>query len=106
MVTGEKAEHMRTENERIGWLMDDLIFQMEQKYNQLSKCVETDEHIYYAQFYMKDKIELSVYINNDGSICKNNKRYFLSDNNHKKNGISDDLDKWAEFLGVKIKSTF
>ena len=106
MVTGEKAEHIRTENEKIGWLMDDLIFQMEQKYNQLSKCVETDEHIYYAQFYMKDKLELSVYINNDGSICKNNKHYFLSDKNHKKNGISDDLDKWAEFLSVKIKSPF
>ncbi len=100
MATGEKVEHMRTEDEEIAWLMDDLIIQMEQKYNHKGKCLETDQHIYYVQFYMEDKLELSVYINNDGSVCKNNKRYFLSEQNHKKNDNSVDLHKWAEFQTI------
>jgi hypothetical protein len=101
IVTGEKVEHTRKEHEEIDWLMDDLIFQMEQQYKLIAKCVETDTHIYYAKFYMKDKLELNVYINNDGSICKNNKRYFLYTQSDKKDDSSTDLDKWEEFLNIK-----
>lgn len=100
IITGKKAEHTRKKHEEIDWLMDDLIFQMEQQYKHIGKCVETDTHIYYAKFYMKDTLELNVYINNDGSVCKNNKRYFLFNQSDKKDDGPTDLDKWEEFLNI------
>jgi hypothetical protein len=99
MVTGEIAEHLRDEYQEMDWLMDDLIFQMERQFNQEGRCQETDAHVYYAQFYMQDKLELSVYIHEDGSVCKNGKHYFPVEQNDESYDAALDLSKWEEFLG-------
>lgn len=74
-VTGETAEIKRDVQDEIDWLMDDLVFQMEQMYNREGSCAETDDHLYELEYYMNDKLEIRVYINSDGSVCKNGVRF-------------------------------
>ncbi len=74
-VTSETAEIIRDTTDDLDWLMDDIVFQMEQMYEKEGKCNETDGHLYKIEFYMNDKLELDVYINSDGSVCKKDNRY-------------------------------
>lgn len=75
ITTGEKAQLNRNSNEETSWLMDDLIFQMERPYELKGLCGEDDGHLYDAKYYMGDKLELSVIINSDSSVCKSGRRY-------------------------------
>ena len=41
-------------------------------------------HLYKAEFYNDDRSELSVIINEDGSVCKNEGHYVLTDTEDEK----------------------
>lgn len=56
-------------------LMQRLIFQLEEPYDTLEKCTDPDEHIYQVKLYIGDKLDTDIYINADGSVCKNGRRY-------------------------------
>ncbi|MBN1891877.1 MAG: hypothetical protein JW780_03785 [Clostridiales bacterium] len=79
LSTGESTELLRDQTDETDWLMDDLIFEMAEFYKRDGDCSDSDGHLYKAVFYNDDRLELSVIINEDGSVCKNNGHYVLSD---------------------------
>lgn len=96
-ATEETAEHLRGEQQELDWLMDDLVFQMEQLYLKDGKCADTDGHVYQVSFYMDDRLELTAFVNGDGSVCKKGSRYVQlerDDNDH-----PVDLARWDDFFG-------
>jgi hypothetical protein len=96
--TDETVEHLRGEQQDLDWLMDDLVFQMEQFYLKDGKCAETDEHLYDVAFYMNDRLELSVFINSDGSVCRNGSRYVQRDREDNGAVHPVDLTQWKDFF--------
>ena len=93
LSSGDKIELVRTGLDEVEWLMDDLVLQMEQLYVYTGKCTSNDDHLYKAEYYFKQRLELIVMINSDGSVCKNNKHYRLS--KEQSDRISEYLDNWG-----------
>jgi hypothetical protein len=98
-VTGEKAELIRGDSTETDWLMDDLIFQMEQFFKAEGKC-EPEDELYYVEYYFGDRLELSISINSDGSVCKDGKRYVQNEQGDNVIDRSVNLDKWAECFDI------
>ena len=94
LSSGESAELIRNNDDEVKWLMDDLVLQMAEFYRRDGKCTDKDEHLYEAVYYYGDRLELSVFINEDGSICKNNGHYVLSEENEEM--VEKDLENWAK----------
>lgn len=99
IATGEQAAVDRKVDDETDWLMDDLVFQMEELYKNEGLCAETDEHIYEAKFYLRDKLELRVLINSDGRICKNGRRYVQEKGDDAYRPVN--LDQWAKCFQTK-----
>lgn len=93
LSTGESTELLRDQSDETDWLMDDLIFEMAEFYKRDGGCSDSDGHLYKAVFYNDDRLELSVIINEDGSVCKNEGHYVLTDTEDEK--ITDFLVNWA-----------
>ncbi len=93
LSSGESVELLRNDVDEVDWLMDDLVLQMAEFYRRDGKCSDGDTHIYKAVFYYGERLELSVIINEDGSVCKNEGHYVLTDTEDKK--IKDFLVNWA-----------
>lgn len=100
IATGEKAELNRKVNQEVDWLMDGLILQMEQFYKSVGSCGEADEHLYSVEFYMKDQLELSLFINSDGSVCKNGRRYVQKADSSAVDR-SVDLEQWGKCFNLE-----
>ncbi|OQB23838.1 MAG: hypothetical protein BWY11_01568 [Firmicutes bacterium ADurb.Bin182] len=100
IAAGEKAKLNRKVNEEVDWLMDGLVLQMEQFYKSVGRCDEADEHLYSVEFYMKDQLELSVFINSDGSVCKNGRRYVQKVNSRSVDR-SVDLEQWGKCFDLE-----
>lgn len=79
VAADDTVEIIRKTSDELDWQMDDIVFQMEQIYKREGKCTETDGHLYVLELYMNEKLELNVYINSDGSICKNGSKYVQVD---------------------------
>jgi len=94
LSSGESAELIRNNDDEVKWLMDDLVLQMAEFYRRDGKCTDKDGHLYEAVYYYGDRLELSVFINEDGSICKNNGHYVLSEENEEM--VEKDLENWAK----------
>jgi len=94
LSSGESAELIRNNDDEVKWLMDDLVLQMAEFYRRDGKCTDKDEHLYEAVYYYGDRLELSVLINEDGSICKNDGHYVLSEENEEM--VEKDLENWAK----------
>jgi len=60
-------------------LKNSLIFQLEEPYNGIGNCSETDGHIYHVSLYIGEKLDTEVYINEDSSVCKRGKRHIPFD---------------------------
>lgn len=60
-------------------LKNNLIFQLEEPYQETGKCAETDGHLYRVRLYIGEKLDTGVIINKDGSVCKGGKRHTPSD---------------------------
>jgi hypothetical protein len=94
LSSGESAELIRNNDDEVKWLMDDLVLQMAEFYRRDTKCTEKDGHLYEAVYYYGDRLELSVLINEDGSICKNDGHYVLSEEDEEM--VEKDLENWAK----------
>lgn len=95
-ATEETVERLRGEQQELDWLMDELIFQMEQLYIKEDQCAETDGHVYQVSFYMDDRLELTAFLNSDGSVCKKGSRYVQT--KPEDNGHPVDLTRWEAFI--------
>lgn len=98
-LTGEKAELIRKDNAETDWLMDDLVFQMEQFFKGEGECGQS-EAIYHAEYYMGDRLEFSVTINSDGSVCKDGRRYVQVGQGDNVIDRTVNLDRWAECFDI------
>lgn len=94
LSSGESTELIRGDVDEVKWLMDDLVLQMAEFYKHEGMCADDDGHLYEAVFYYGDRLELSVFINEDGSVCKNKGHYVLSEEDEAM--IEEDLANWAE----------
>jgi hypothetical protein len=94
LSSGESTELIRGEVDEVKWLMDDLVLQMAEFYKRDGKCAEEDGHLYEAAFYNGDRLELSVFINEDGSVCKNKGHYVLSEEDAEM--VEEDLENWVK----------
>ena len=94
LSSGESAELIRNNVDEVKWLMDDLVLQMAEFYRRDGKCTDKDGHLYEAVYYYGDRLELSVFINEDGSICKNEGHYVLSKEDEEM--VAKDLENWAK----------
>jgi len=94
LSTGESIELIRNDVDEVKWLMDDLVLQMAEFYKRDGKCGEEDGHLYEAVYYNGDRLELSVFINEDGSVCKNEGHYVLSEEDAEM--VEEDLGNWAK----------
>ncbi len=99
IATGEKAELNRKDNTDTDWLMDDLVFQMEQFFKAEGECGRS-EALYNAEYYMGERLELSVTINSDGSVCKDGMRYVQTEQGESVIDRTVNLDKWAECFDI------
>lgn len=94
LSSGESTELIRSDIDEVKWLMDDLVLQMAEFYKRDGKCSDDYGHLYEAEFYNGDRLELSVFMNEDGSVCKGEGRYVLSEENAEM--VEEDLEKWAK----------
>lgn len=99
-ATSEKAELIREDNIETDWLMDDLIYQMEQPYKVEGNCEQSEDKLYNVEYYMDDKLELNVSINSDGSVCRNGKQYIQTEQGDNVIDRSVNLDLWAECFAI------
>jgi hypothetical protein len=99
IAVGEKIELLRDDNDETDWLMDDLIFQMEQFFIAAGECGEGEEHLYSARYFMGEQLELDVIINTDGSVCKNGRRYVQKEDSGPLDR-SVDLEQWEECFAI------
>ncbi len=93
LSTGESAELLRDQSDETDWLMDDLVFEMAEFYKRDGSCSDSDGHIYEAVFYNDDRLEISVIINEDGSVCIGDGHYVLTEPEEEK--IRGFLANWA-----------
>ncbi len=98
LAIGTKVERSRKTSQELDWLMDDLVFLMERQFEQTGACTEEDGHLYYVEYYMDDRLEFSVYVNSDGSVCKDGRRHVIRKDGEQEFDPVDDLEKWAEFF--------
>jgi len=63
-------------------------------YKRDGKCTDDDGHLYEAVYYNGDRLELSVFINEDGSVCKDEGHYVLSEKDEAM--VKEDLENWAK----------
>jgi len=94
LSSGESVELLRDRIDETDWLMDDLVFEMAEFYKRDGKCSDADGHLYKAEFYNGDRLELSVIISEDGSVCKNEGHYVLTGTDEK--DIKKFLGNWAQ----------
>ncbi|MBN1892094.1 MAG: hypothetical protein JW780_04870 [Clostridiales bacterium] len=93
LSTGESTELLRDQTDEIDQLMDELVLEMAEFYERDGKCSDEDGHLYTANFYYGDRSELSVIINRDGSVCKDEGHYILTDTQDQE--IEEFLENWA-----------
>jgi hypothetical protein len=94
LSSGESTELIRSNVDEVKWLMDDLVLQMAEFYKREGKCADDDGHLYEAVYYYGDRLELSVFINEDGSVCKNKGHYVLTEEDEAM--VKEDLENWAK----------
>lgn len=99
LSTGESTELLRDQTDETDWLMDNLIFEMAEFYKRDGDCADSDGHLYKAEFYNDDRLELSVIINEDGSVCKNDAHYNLTDTEDQE--IEEFLGNWAQAFELR-----
>ena len=99
IAAGEKVELLRDDNDETNWLMDDLVFQMEEFYKAAGSCGEGEEHLYSARYFMGERLELDVIINTDGSVCKNGRRYIQKEDSSPLDR-SVNLEQWEECFTI------
>ena len=95
IAIGDTIELHRDENDETDWLMDDLVFQMEQNFKAIGNCGENEEHLYDARYFMGERLELDVIINTDDSVCKNGRRYVQKEDSSPLNR-SVNLEQWEQ----------
>ncbi len=98
LSTGESVELIRNDVDKVEWLMDDLVLQMAEFYKRDGKCTDEDGHLYEAVYYNGDRLELTVFINEDGSVCKNEGHYVLTGTEDEE--IRDFLANWAQTFNM------
>lgn len=94
LSSGDSAELIRSDVDEVRWLMDDLVLQMAEFYKHDGKCGDADGHLYEAKYYNGDRLELTVFINDDGSVCRNDGHYILSDEDTAM--VKEDLENWGK----------
>ena len=94
LSSGESAELLRDQSDEADWLMDDLVLEMAEFYKRDGGCSDEDRHLYKAVFYYGNRLELSVIINEDGSVCKNEGHYVLTGTEEAM--IEEFLENWAK----------
>ncbi len=100
IASGENVELLRDDNDETDWLMDDLVFQMEEFYKAAGSCGEGEEHLYNALYFMGERLELDVIINTDGSVCKNGRRYVQKEEDIGPLDRSVNLEQWEECFTI------
>lgn len=94
LSSGESTELIRGDVDEVKWLMDDLVLQMAEFYKRDGKCIDDDGHLYEAVYYNGDRLELTVFINEDGAVCKDEGHYALSEEDEAM--VKEDLENWAK----------
>jgi hypothetical protein len=101
IAAGTNTEHQRKTSQELDWLMDELVFLMERQYKQTGTCKGAEAHLFDAEFYMGEKLELGISVHSDGSVCKNGRVYVPRADK----GVDPtaDLEKWAEFITFNVE---
>ena len=97
--TGESIELIRGDVDEVNWLMDDLVLQMAEFYKRDGQCTAQDSHQYEADYYYGDRLELTVIINEDGSICKGKGHYVVSEEDGEM--VKEDLSNWDKAFNLR-----
>lgn len=98
LSSGESTELIRGDVDEVKWLMDDLVLQMAEFYKRDGKCTDDDGHFYEAVYYNGDRLELTVFINEDGSVCKDEGHYVLSEEDEAM--VKEDFGNWAKAFEI------